>query len=267
MNEIAAGGAAVLVAQRPSGERVEAARDLPVDAYVCPSCAGDAILKRGRVKVAHFAHVPGAVCDWAGESMRHHLAKRVLADRFRALGYAVVLEEPHLNVGRRVDVAVTVPTGHRVAVEVQDSAIRVEEMKRRTRVDRRVGFFATTWVFTSSRAARLLAAEADHEIRVPNEMMWVDNRYRQGVFVIDEHAGRMWRCRFGGIVRWGESYEWYTEDGEPDGITYPNRILKSTVTVSRRELGFTLTARPTHYHKPQSPDFTVVFAAESPSPR
>lgn len=41
----------MLVAQRPGGERVEADRELSVDAYVCPLCAGAVILKRGRVKV------------------------------------------------------------------------------------------------------------------------------------------------------------------------------------------------------------------------
>lgn len=251
----------MLVAQRPSGERVEATRDLPDDAYTCPLCAGNAILKRGRVKVAHFAHAPGAVCEWAAESLSHHLAKRLLADRFRALGYIVELEEPHLTVGRRVDVAVTVPTGHRVAVEVQDSAISVDEMKRRNGADRRSGFFATAWVFTSSRAARLLTAQEDHEVRIPNEILWVHNRYHQGVFVIDERAGRLWRCDLGEIVRPGESREWYAEGGELTGVTYPDQTLKSTKTVSRTEVGFTLTSRRARYDKPGSPDITVAFTA------
>lgn len=249
----------MLVAQQPSGARVEAARDLAADAYTCPLCVGEVILKRGRVKVPHFAHAPGATCDWAGESLRHHLAKRVLADRFRSLGYSVELEEPHLRVDRRVDVAVTVPTGHRVAVEVQDSAIGVEEMKRRNRADLHSGFFATAWVFTSSRAARLLSAREGHEVRIPNEIRWIHNRYGQGVFVIDENAERMWRCHFGGVVRVGESHEWYTEDGELTGVDYPDRTLRSTKTVARAEVGFALESRPSRYAKPGSPDWTVAF--------
>ncbi len=194
--------------------------------------------------------------------MRHHLAKRLLADRFRALGYTVEIEEPHLSVGRRVDVAVTVPTGDRVAVEVQDSAISVNEMQRRNRTDRGIGFFATMWVFTSSRAARLLAAQEDDEARVPNEILWVHDRYHQGVFVIDERAERMWRCNFGRIVRQGESRQWYTEDGELTGVNYPDQALKFTKTVSRTEVGFALTSRQTRYHKPGHPDFTVVFTSK-----
>src|SRR5262249_60709559 len=109
---------------------------------------------------------PGATCDQAGESLAHHLAKRVLAYRFRSLGYTVELEEPHLGVARRIDVAVTVPTGHRVAVEVQDSATSVAEMKRRNRADRRSGVFGTGWIFTSNRAARALPRPADRRVPI-----------------------------------------------------------------------------------------------------
>lgn len=249
----------MLVAQRQSGERVEAARGLAANGYTCPLCGGAVILKRGRVKVAHFAHAPGAICDWARESLHHHLAKRVFADRFRALGYTVELEEPHPEVSRRVDVAVTVPTGERVAVEVQDSAISVEEMKRRNHADRRRGFYGTVWVFTSSRAARILAAREDHEVRIPNEIRWIHDRYGQGVFVIDENSGRLWRCHFGEIVRHGESREWYTEHGELTGVNYPDQTLRSTKTVSRTEVGFTLTSRRARYDRPGSADVTVVF--------
>lgn len=251
----------MLVAQRSSGGRVEAARTLAAGDYVCPICVAGVILKRGRVKVAHFAHTPASVCEGSRESLSHHLAKRVLADRFRAIGYAVELEEPHAAVHRRVDVAVTVPSGHRVAVEVQDSAISVTEMKRRNNADRRSGFFGTVWVFTSRRAARLLAARADHEIRVPDEIRWVQDRYGKGVFVIDERAGRMWRCHFGRIVRPGEYHEWYDPDGELQSVDYPERTLKSTKTVSRVGTGFTLRATPSRYHRPGSPDWAIVFAA------
>lgn len=166
---------------------------------------------------------------------------------------------------RRVDVAVTVPTGHRVAVEVQDSAISVTEMKRRNSADQRSGFFGTVWVFTSRRAARLLAARADHEIRVPDEIRWVQNRYAKGVFVIDERAERIWRCHFGRIVRPGEYYDWYDPDGELQSVDRPERTLKSTKTVSRVKTGFTLRATPSRYHRPESPDWAIVFAAASQS--
>jgi hypothetical protein len=85
------------------------------------------------------------------------------------------------------------------------------------------------------------------------------------VFVIDEKAGRMWRCRFSGVVRAGESREWYTQDGELTGVDHPDRTLRSTKTVSRVEVGFTLQASRARYDKPGSPDWAVVFAADATS--
>lgn len=239
----------MLIASLPNGHRVEADRGLPDGRrYACPQCAQEVILKRGRVKVAHFAHAPGVSCAWASESLSHLRAKRVLADQFRAIGYTVELEEQYANVGRRVDVSVTVPTGHRVAIEVQDSAISVNEMERRNAADRLSGFFATTWVFTSSRSPRLLAASRDAEVRVPNEMLWMSARFGQGLFIIDEREHRIWRCMLHSVTR---EREW-----EGDCRLY---TLRSTKTVARIETGFALTARRSKYSKPDSPEWTVVF--------
>ncbi|WP_433243578.1 competence protein CoiA family protein [Streptosporangium sp. CA-135522] len=89
------------------------------------------------------------------ESVSHLRGKNLLAEKFRRLGYQVQLEETYRDQGRRVDVAVTLPTGDRrprVAVEVQDSALAVETTKARTRTDRSLGFIGTMWVFTDKRA-------------------------------------------------------------------------------------------------------------------
>ncbi|MGJ3224032.1 competence protein CoiA [Micromonospora aurantiaca (nom. illeg.)] len=147
----------MLVALRegPDG-RVEAGKDLTPGDFRCLECAWPVVLKRGRVKVPHFAHQPGSpACASGGESVTHMRAKTLLARRFRAQGYEVVLEEAHPAQQRRVDVAVTLidraGAARRIAVEIQDSAIAVDEMKRRTTADRHAGFFATLWVFTLSR--------------------------------------------------------------------------------------------------------------------
>jgi Competence protein CoiA-like family len=250
----------MLVALGPAGDRIEAARNTPTGNYACPACGSGVIVKRGRVRVPHFAHEVRGACDLAVESVRHQLAKRVLADRFRMRGYLAEIEEPHPETGRRVDVAVTVGDGHRIAIEVQDSAIAVDQMKARTKADRRAGFFATVWVFTSGRAARLLAGRDGTEVRIPTEMRWVSDRYGLGVFVIDEQAGRMWRFDLGGVTRAGGSSEWYTERGELETVGYPDRHLRATKTAWRTETEFGLALCPTRYHTSQKPDWTAAFA-------
>jgi competence CoiA-like predicted nuclease len=147
----------MLVAHDSTGSRVEASRHTPPSQYFCPACRPRVIAKPGRIKVPHFAHTVTSHCPSAGESVDHLRAKRILAERFRAVGYEVVLEEPHSGE-RRVDVAVTLPHPHhplRYAVEIQNSAIDPREMFRRFLADLESGFWWTAWVFTGSRAAPL----------------------------------------------------------------------------------------------------------------
>ncbi|MEM9488183.1 MAG: competence protein CoiA family protein, partial [Myxococcota bacterium] len=45
----------------------------------CVLCGGALVARKGRVKAHHFAHASAAPCT--GESILHHLAKRMLAER------------------------------------------------------------------------------------------------------------------------------------------------------------------------------------------
>lgn len=173
----------MLVAHDSVGTRVEASRRTPPAEYFCPTCGQPAIAKPGRVKIPHFAHVVRSDCPSAGESIDHLRAKKVLAEQFRAVGYEVALEEPHPRE-RRVDVAVTLPhplRPLRYAVEVQNSAIDPREMFRRLLADLEAGFWYTTWVFTGSRAASLLAADAGTEVRLPADIL-----YEEGIVAFPE---------------------------------------------------------------------------------
>lgn len=249
---------------------IEAERDTDkAGPYSCPLCAHPVVLKPGRVKVPHFAHRPGATCP-AGEheGAEHLAAKKVLAHQFRQLGYTVQLEEI-FGAQRRVDVAVTMPTGHRVAVEVQDSPISVDEMKLRMAIDRRNGFFATLWVWIGKRRALLSQAEFHGEGRIPEEMRWLDNRLHVGVYGLQvdfadlsmgiEDPVTPEHFTFGRVDRDGHDASWYETGGEEMSVSYPGRTLKSTKSVGSREVTFRLAAREARYHRPGNPDWTVVF--------
>lgn len=239
----------MLVAHDPAGQPIEASRDLVDSEFRCPTCDWPVQLKRGRVKVAHFAHLPGAECWSEPESVTHLRAKQLLAARFRLFGYQVRLEEVHHQAGRRVDVAATVPTSNgppvRVAVEVQDSAIAVEEMKSRTRIDRNLGFLGTVWVFTDKRARAVLAlADGDIETRIPKELLWVDNRFRQGVFMLDVDAEEMWNVTLSAASTRYPDWD--------DGFGYTPKTLRYP---KRRPASFALNWRPGRYAN----EWAIVF--------
>jgi hypothetical protein len=255
----------MLVAETTDGAAVEASLDLAAGDFRCPACKVPAVFKRGRVKVPHFGHAPGSDCVASeAESVRHLLAKRVLADEFRRLGYAVTFEETYRHGGRRVDVSVDIPVSldrvERVAVEVQDSPISVDEIKRRMTADRTNGFIGTAWVFTGRRHDLLLPASAGAERRIPEEMRYLANRFGQGVFLLDAEAFAMSQVFFGTVVRDGSSSEWYSEEGEYMSEDYPDRVLRATKGVFADRVGFRLTCRPSRYHKPGRPDWAMAFA-------
>jgi hypothetical protein len=101
------------------------------------------------------------------------------------------------------------------------------------------------WVFTDKRAQVLLKSAqraADIEVRVPKEMLWVANRFGQGMFVLDVDAGAVWRLKLSSV---------FGQDG--DVHYYQPRTLKY-VTSSTAE--FVLTCRPGRYDK----EWAVIFA-------
>lgn len=231
------------IARTPAGDRVEATRDLAADNYRCPMCESAVVLKRGQRVAAHFAHAPDSTCpNSEPESWRHLMAKQVLVDEMTALGWEARAEIVHQAHGRRVDVGLKAPGPDGamtyIAIEIQDSAIQVDTMKQRVAKDKRIGYHATVWLFTSHRASALVAAQPDHEVRVPDEMLWVANRYGQGVQIIDPQAREIQIAMLGKVQRAGESREWYTPDGDLTGVDYPGRTLRKTKSVTLRRGGF-----------------------------
>lgn len=181
----------------------------------------------------------------------------------RALGYEATPEEVHHRHGRRIDVAVTVHSGHRVAIEIQDSAIAVEEMKSRTRLDRRMGFIGTVWVFTDKRVRGLLhlarAIDDDDyiECRIPNEVLWVSRRFGQGTFVLDVDDESIWNLGLLPV----HTREGYDQDG---GVHYYEPRTLRQVTCSRRE--FALTCKPGRYEREWAVVFDELWGQETDRP-
>lgn len=101
--------------------------------FACPACGEVVILKRGRIRMAHFAHKPPVTCSFgAGETEDHRRCKQALYEGLlRHVGVeAVELEFP---VGaQRADVYAVI-RGMRVAFEVQVSTLTPDALEARTR--------------------------------------------------------------------------------------------------------------------------------------
>jgi competence protein CoiA len=95
--------------------------------YHCPECLTDVILKRGKVKVPHFAHRPGdETCPNAGESIRHLFLKERLFGLLSRQSDGAEVEWP--MPGLRADILATFKE-QVVAFEVQVSTVALEELQ------------------------------------------------------------------------------------------------------------------------------------------
>ncbi len=114
--------------------------------FVCPSCLESLILKKGRLVVHHFAHVPPVNCEMAcGETEAHHEAKLAVYDALkRRPDVDRVGVEHRMEDGSVADVFAVI-RGVPVAVEVQRSKLTSETMIYRTSRYHAMGV-AVLWV-------------------------------------------------------------------------------------------------------------------------
>ena len=102
--------------------------------FFCPECKEPVVVKKGQFKVHHFAHRPDSDCAYGvGESEQHRQAKYQI--------YEALLQHPsvgNLKVERnlkdiRPDISFCWQGRDRVGIELQISAIALDEVERRTR--------------------------------------------------------------------------------------------------------------------------------------
>jgi len=125
----------MLIANNSEGERIVAWKAEKNDGiFFCPECMAPVILRKGRIRVHHFAHTASSSCKYAaGESEQHLRIKKTLYEILRKHPRCSRCEmERRLN-GVRPDVSLYVEKTA-IAIELQRSAISTEEIAERTQI-------------------------------------------------------------------------------------------------------------------------------------
>jgi competence protein CoiA len=128
--------------RKSSGETVTASSESGAGRpFVCPVCAGEVILRKGRLRVDHFAHKRSVACAYGeGETEAHRRCKSEIYEALlRSPGVSDVRLERYLK-DVRPDVSARV-NGVPVAIEVQISNLTVETVIRRTEEYARRGIY------------------------------------------------------------------------------------------------------------------------------
>jgi Competence protein CoiA-like family len=130
------------------GERIYAGCAARGPDYACPGCRRNVILRKGQIRIHHFAHEPGQSCAWGeGETEDHLEAKSKLYEAFvnRSLRAEAEWEVPSLGGDRRADVFIWEMAAGPVALELQHTPILPEAMVTRTKAYMAAGV-APIWI-------------------------------------------------------------------------------------------------------------------------
>lgn len=100
--------------------------------FVCPKCGGELILKKGKIKVHHFAHKPPTTCQHGeGETEAHRQCKETIYLELKKHNHVTELDiEVHL--GSVVADIYCKVNGVPVAIEIQRSNLSVNDIVART---------------------------------------------------------------------------------------------------------------------------------------
>lgn len=109
--------------------------------FFCPICSDEAILKKGTVKVHHFAHKPPVTCEYGrGEAEEHRMCKMEIFEglkehrRFRDVELEKGMGTVRPDVSALMD---DIP----IAVEVQISTLTMDQIVYRTSEYARKGIY------------------------------------------------------------------------------------------------------------------------------
>ena len=135
-----------LTAQLSDGS-VKIAKDVVKEngPFYCSFCNEEMILRKGMVKIPHFAHKQGSTCAYStGETLEHEWAKLNLFMTAEKMGINAFIEK---KLSDHVRADVLLDFGDRkVAVEFQKSGMSVEQCKQRLQNYKETGI-PVIWVF------------------------------------------------------------------------------------------------------------------------
>jgi hypothetical protein len=207
-----------------NGMRIEAAIAVRGPDFFCPNCARPVTLKKGLIKVHHFAHKPPTTCTWAsGETDAHLRGKQILKAGFIARGLLAEVEVPVLSAGgdRRADVLVRSPDGSRsVAVELQHQALDFAQIETRTRAYMSAGV-PVIWVALLNKDTWGAAELFDGKWRVKRFSVrpwqrWAHTYGLGELWFLDVDMGMLWRGIMSASIIHVESSSWYNSDGSEE---------------------------------------------------
>lgn len=134
----------MLIAKTSSGQLVRAFdADMTEKKYFCPACLGPVRLKKGAIKVWHFAHLSTQACRFSLENeSAEHLSLKAKLFGSLSRNHLVEIEKYFANYQQIADIFIR----PKLVLEVQCSPISVQKLKERTASYHKQGLYPI-WLF------------------------------------------------------------------------------------------------------------------------
>lgn len=199
----------MLTAYSPNGNCRVFAKDMSrgMSGFVCPSCQSPVILKRGHIRIPHFAHLPDTLCaEGVGETERHYQCKQSVYDALKVHPDVTDADIEVCFPGVRADIYAVI-RGYRVAIELQRSNLSVNDLERRTHAYSDLGIFCV-WV-----VAHTAIPENDVRYSPRDWERWLHALGFGRVYYWNDNISVL-PVHFSPYQLWVKESEWYDEDGD-----------------------------------------------------
>lgn len=159
--------------------------------YLCPACRHPVQLRQGKIKIAHFAHLPGADCSVSeGETVEHLVGKQQLLEWLSALGKDPQLEVYLPEINQRPDLLLR---KSQIAVEFQCSPLTVQHLRERNDGYQQLGI-KPIWILGRPYRRRLSKAKVAQFTQYfrGKPTLWYWDTTQHQLFCWQDH----YRCSF-----------------------------------------------------------------------
>lgn len=226
--------------------RIEATNAERRSDFVCPECSGLVILKRGMIRIAHFAHKPPFDCDYgAGESEHHRSIKLKLLETWRERGVKAEIEWPVELQGQKrvVDVALWKPLNDRLyAIEVVQSNDELQSCQAKA-VELAKNDLPTVWLPIVRKEWRdsfaFLVSGSKLEKFQPSAFERWLHGFMFGQIIFAYPPNELICCRFGKHTIHVDGSEWFDVDEQEekfaDSYTYASKRWKTLTVIWRHK--------------------------------
>jgi competence CoiA-like predicted nuclease len=174
----------MLLAYNSQGDKIKAKNGTRNNKYFCPICGEEVILKKGLIKIPHYAHKPDNTCKWdfwEPESDRHREMKQIIMDNIFSINNCTFAEYEYSFDKYIADVYFEIPynnTTFKVAVECQCSDKTLEDFIEKNNYYTEMGV-SVLWVFNFPKNWVKNNTTLNDTIRV-SSMMWEAHKLYSG---------------------------------------------------------------------------------------